>query len=36
MIDPGNNRVLWTGLNDISQEGNYVWADGTPVNTTYM
>uniref|UniRef100_A0A8C4QLD3 Mannose receptor, C type 1b n=1 Tax=Eptatretus burgeri TaxID=7764 RepID=A0A8C4QLD3_EPTBU len=25
---------LWTGLNDIKQEGYFVWSDGTPVNYT--
>uniref|UniRef100_A0A8C4QFH3 C-type lectin domain-containing protein n=1 Tax=Eptatretus burgeri TaxID=7764 RepID=A0A8C4QFH3_EPTBU len=25
----------WIGLNDINEEGNFVWSDGTPVNYTH-
>ncbi|XP_060569254.1 macrophage mannose receptor 1-like [Ruditapes philippinarum] len=36
LIDPANNLAYWTGLNDQQNEGNYVWADGSSVNQTYI
>lgn len=27
---------LWIGLNDVAQEGNFVWADGSPVGYTHF
>ncbi|XP_070535377.1 macrophage mannose receptor 1-like [Ptychodera flava] len=28
------NEAIWIGLNDIDNEGNYVWSDGSNVNYT--
>lgn len=27
--DTGGNRLFWTGLTDLAQEGRYQWEDGT-------
>ncbi|KAL4231626.1 chromatin-modulating protein mrc1 [Mactra antiquata] len=34
--DPANDKAFWTGFNDQQNEGSYVWADGTPVNTSLI
>ncbi|XP_052772266.1 C-type mannose receptor 2-like isoform X2 [Mya arenaria] len=36
MVDPDNDHWFWTGLNDVQKEGTYVWADGSPVNASYI
>ena len=28
-VDPSGGKMFWIGLNDLGQEGNYVWQDGT-------
>jgi Lectin C-type domain len=32
--DVGGLLTVWTGINDIVQEGNFVWASGQPVTYT--
>ena len=31
-IAPDVTGYLWTGLNDIAEQGNYTWEDGSPVS----
>ena len=33
-VDSSGNGLFWIGLTDLSQEGNYVWEDGT--SATYF
>ena len=33
-VDSSGNGLFWIGLTDLSQEGYYVWEDGT--NATYF
>ncbi|XP_038066255.1 alpha-N-acetylgalactosamine-specific lectin-like [Patiria miniata] len=30
----GGNDRLWIGFNDLAEEGNYIWADGSAVSYT--
>eukprot|EP00117_Sycon_ciliatum_P008894 scpid15029/ scgid11407/ Macrophage mannose receptor 1; C-type lectin domain family 13 member D; C-type lectin domain family 13 member D-like; Macrophage mannose receptor 1-like protein 1 len=35
MVSKSTAYYFWTGLNDQSQEGGYVWSDGTPTDYVY-
>lgn len=36
MIMNGHNNMYYTGLNDIANEGDYRWADGTAYNISMV
>ena len=31
----GGNHLIWTGLNDVREEGSFEWASGEPLATTH-
>jgi len=36
MQDPAYDMALWVALNDRATEGQYVWTDGSPVDSNVM